>query len=57
MNFKHIASTALVATGLLLLGGCAKNPDTEANAAAKLHDWVGDFDDHLLDLFFEKKDE
>lgn len=35
MNFKHIASTALVATGLLLLGGCAKNPDTEANAAAK----------------------
>ena len=35
MNFKQLASTALVATGLLVLGGCAKNPTTEANAAAK----------------------
>ena len=26
------------------------------NAAAKLHEWFGDFDEHLLDLFFEKHD-
>jgi uncharacterized membrane protein YkvA (DUF1232 family) len=30
-------------------------PEVKANAAAKLHEWFGDFDDHLLDLFFEKK--
>jgi hypothetical protein len=28
----------------------------KAQAAAKLHEWFGDFDDHLLDLFFEKHD-
>ena len=32
-------------------------PEVKANAAAKLHEWFGDFDDHMLDLFFEKKDE
>ena len=32
-------------------------PEVKANAAAKLHEWFGDFDDHLLDLFFEKKGE
>ena len=32
-------------------------PEVKAQAAAKLHEWFGDFDDHLLDLFFEKKDE
>ena len=31
-------------------------PEVKANAAAKLHEWFGDFDDHLLDLFFEKRD-
>ena len=31
-------------------------PEVKANAAAKLHEWFGDFDDHLLDLFFEKHD-
>ncbi|MBR3386995.1 MAG: DUF1232 domain-containing protein [Bacteroidales bacterium] len=30
-------------------------PEVKANAAAKLHEWFGDFDEHLLDLFFEKK--
>lgn len=32
-------------------------PEVKANAAAKLHEWFGDFDDHMLDLFFEKKGE
>ena len=32
-------------------------PEVKANAAAKLHEWFGDFDDHMLDLFFEKKEE
>lgn len=31
-------------------------PEVKEQAAAKLHEWFGDFDDHLLDLFFEKKD-
>ena len=31
-------------------------PDVKANAAAKLHEWFGAFDDHELDLFFENKD-
>ena len=31
-------------------------PEVKANAAAKLHEWFGKFDDHELDLFFEKKD-
>ena len=31
-------------------------PEVKANAAAKLHEWFGDFDEHLLDLFFEKRD-
>ena len=31
-------------------------PEVKANAAAKLHEWFGDFDDKLLDLFFEKHD-
>ena len=31
-------------------------PEEKANAAAKLHEWFGDFDEHLLDLFFEKHD-
>ena len=31
-------------------------PEVKADAAAKLHEWFGDFDDHLLDLFFEKHD-
>ena len=31
-------------------------PEIKAQAAAKLHEWFGDFDEHLLDLFFEKKD-
>ena len=30
--------------------------EVKANAAAKLHEWFGDFDEHLLDLFFEKHD-
>ena len=30
-------------------------PEVKANAAAKLHEWFGDFDEHLLDLFFEKR--
>ena len=30
-------------------------PEVKAAAAAKLHEWFGDFDDHLLDLFFEKR--
>lgn len=35
----------------------AKNitPEVKANAVAKLHLWFGEFDDHILDLFFEKK--
>ena len=32
-------------------------PEVKANAAAKLHEWFGDFDDHMLDLFFEKKED
>ena len=31
-------------------------PEVKASAAAKLHEWFGDFDDHLLDLFFDKSD-
>ena len=31
-------------------------PEVKANAAAKLHEWFGDFDESELDLFFEKKD-
>ena len=31
-------------------------PEVKAQAAVKLHEWFGDFDDHMLDLFFEKKD-
>ena len=31
-------------------------PEVKAQAAEKLHDWFGDFDDSMLDLFFEKKD-
>ena len=31
-------------------------PEVKAQAAAKLHEWFGQFDDHELDLFFEKKD-
>lgn len=31
-------------------------PEVKAQAAAKLHEWFGDFDDRLLDLFFERKD-
>ena len=31
-------------------------PEVKANAAAKLHEWFGDFDDKELELFFEKKD-
>ena len=31
-------------------------PEVKEQAAAKLHEWFGEFDDHLLDLFFEKKD-
>lgn len=31
-------------------------PEVKANAAAKLHEWFGDFDDKMLDLFFEKRD-
>ena len=31
-------------------------PEVKAQAAAKLHEWFGPFDDHELDLFFEKKD-
>ena len=29
-------------------------PEVKAQAAAKLHEWFGDFDDSLLELFFEK---
>ena len=32
-------------------------PEVKANAAAKLHEWFGAFDDHELDLFFEKKED
>lgn len=31
-------------------------PEVKAQAAEKLHEWFGNFDDHMLDLFFEKKD-
>ena len=31
-------------------------PEVKGQAAAKLHEWFGQFDDHELDLFFEKKD-
>ena len=30
-------------------------PEVKAQAAAKLHEWFGPFDDRMLDLFFEKK--
>ena len=30
-------------------------PEVKAQAAAKLHEWFGEFDESLLDLFFEKK--
>ena len=30
-------------------------PDVKAQAAAKLHQWFGKFDDKELELFFEKK--
>ena len=30
-------------------------PEVKAAASAKLHEWFGDFDDHMLELFFEKK--
>ena len=29
-------------------------PEVKAQAAAKLHEWFGDFDDTILELFFEK---
>ena len=31
-------------------------PEVKEQAAEKLHEWFGEFDDHMLDLFFEKKD-
>ena len=31
-------------------------PDVKAQAASKLHEWFGEFDDKELELFFEKKD-
>ena len=31
-------------------------PEVKAQAATKLHEWFGTFDDSELDLFFEKKD-
>ena len=31
-------------------------PDVKAQAAAKLHEWFGAFDDSELELFFEKND-
>jgi len=31
-------------------------PEVKAQAARKLHEWFGDFDEKELDLFFEKKD-
>ena len=31
-------------------------PEVKAQAAEKLHEWFGEFDDSMLDLFFEKKD-
>ena len=31
-------------------------PEVKAQAAAKLHEWFGPFDDHELDLFFEKSE-
>ena len=31
-------------------------PDVKAQAALKLHEWFGEFDDKELELFFEKKD-
>ena len=30
-------------------------PEIKAQAAAKLHEWFGDFDEKMLDLFFEKR--
>ena len=35
MRSQHIVPAALLALTLLVMGGCAKNPVTEANAAAK----------------------
>ena len=32
-------------------------PDVKAQAAAKLHEWFGEFDDHDLDHYFEKKND
>ena len=32
-------------------------PEVKAQAAEKLHEWFGEFDDHMLDLFFEKHDQ
>lgn len=31
-------------------------PGVKAQAAEKLHEWFGDFDDSMLDLFFDRKD-
>ena len=31
-------------------------PEVKAQAAVKLHEWFGNFDEKELDLFFEKKD-
>lgn len=31
-------------------------PEVKAQAVAKLHEWFGNFDESMLDLFFEKKD-
>ena len=32
-------------------------PEVKAQAAEKLHEWFGEFDDSMLELFFEKKDQ
>ena len=32
-------------------------PEVKAQAGLKLHEWFGDFDDRMLDLFFEKKED
>ena len=32
-------------------------PEVKAQAAEKLHEWFGEFDDHMLDLFFEKHEQ
>ena len=31
-------------------------PEVKAQSIEKLHEWFGDFDESMLDLFFEKKD-